>query len=109
MFWENLIALCAKNEITPSALVKKLSIANGAVTKWKNGAIPHQTTLHKIADYFGVTTEQLVNDLPLEELKGLDEKDTEILNMYSRLSDEHKKQALSYLQYLAEHKAHEET
>ena len=107
MFWENLIALCAKNETTPSALVKKLSIANGAVTKWKNGAVPHQTTLHKIADYFGITVEQLVNDLPLEELKGPDEKDTEILSKYSRLSDELKQQARSYLDFLVEKQENE--
>lgn len=109
MFWNNLIELCAKKDITPSGLAKELSIASGAVTKWKNGSTPHQTTLLKIANYFNVSVDYLLKDTPPGETEGLDEKTAEILSMYSQLSDEQKKQALSYLEYLAQHRASEDT
>ena len=109
MFWQNFITLCTKIGKSTTAVILEIGLSRSLVTSWKNGTVPNNTTLKKIADYFGISAEQLINDSPLEELKGHDEKDNEILNMYSRLSDEQKKQALSYLQYLAEHKAHEET
>lgn len=108
MFWQNFVNLCANKGKSTTAVILELGLSRSLVTSWKNGTIPNNTTLKKIADYFGVTTEQLVNDLPLEELKGLDEKDTEILNMYSRLSDEQKKQALSYLEFLADKQENED-
>ena len=111
MFWDNLITLCVNRNISPSALTKELSISKGVVTKWRNGSTPHQTTLLKIANYFNVSVEELISepkDTPPEEIpQGLDEKTAEILSMYSQLSDEQKKQALSYLEYLAQHRASE--
>ena len=34
-------------------------------TKWKNGSCPRETTLLKIANYFGVTPQDLLSDQPL--------------------------------------------
>ena len=104
MFWKNFVDLCVKNSTSPNAVAKELSIASGAVTKWKNGSVPHQTTLTKIATYFNVTVEELISEqketLPAEILAGRDELDIEILNLYSQLSDEQKAQALTYLEFL---------
>ena len=102
MFWQNFVKLCANKGKSTTAVILEIGLSKSLVTNWKNGTIPNNTTLKRVADYFGITVEQLVNDLPLEELKGLDEKDTEILNMYSRLSDEQKKQARSYLDFLVD-------
>lgn len=57
MFWDKFIELCANKGISPNAVAKELSISSGAVTKWKNGAVPQNSKLKLIADYFGVTTE----------------------------------------------------
>lgn len=57
MFWEKFIELCVANNTKPNPVAKELGIASGTVTKWKNGANPSATTLKKIADYFGVTTD----------------------------------------------------
>jgi transcriptional regulator with XRE-family HTH domain len=115
MFWENFVKLSANFNKSTTAVVLELGISRGSVTSWKKGAVPNNTTLLKIANYFNVSVDFLLNgdaeekEKPLEELKEPDEKDTEILAMYSRLSDEQKKQALSYLEYLAQHKASEDT
>lgn len=59
MFWERLIKICNERGTSPTAVVKALKISGGSVTKWKNGSIPNDTTLLKLADYFGVSVEYL--------------------------------------------------
>lgn len=107
MFWEKFSELCKKNGISPNGLAKILSISSGSITSWKQGRVPHHDTLLKIANHFDVSVDYLLNDaseqketLPAEILAGRDEQDIEILNLYSRLSDEQKAQALTYLEFL---------
>ena len=87
MFWEILVSLCVEHNITPSALTKELSIAKGVVTKWKNGSVPHHTTLLKIANYFGVTVDYLKG----EEKEKTPTKVDEFTELFSQLTDEQKK------------------
>ena len=37
-----------------------MGFSKTAVTNWKNGGIPRDTGLRKIADYFGVTVDYLL-------------------------------------------------
>ena len=79
MFWNTLIKLCADLGTTPNAVAKNLGLSSGSVTSWKKGSVPRDTTLKKIADYFGVSVSYLtgvVNDpdpltfiLPTEQNK----------------------------------------
>lgn len=68
MFWNNFIELCSKKGTTPTAVVEELHMAAGSITKWKNGTVPRDTTLQKIADYFNVSVDFLkskdISDLP---------------------------------------------
>ena len=113
MFWKNFVSLCSNIGKSTTAVVLELGLSRSLVTSWKNGTVPNNTTLLKIANYFNVSVEELISepkDTPPEEIpQGLDEKTAEILSMYSQLSDEQKKQALSYLEYLAQRRASEET
>lgn len=61
MFYQNLQELCRRNETTISFVVKQLGISTGMPTFWKKGAIPKSDTLQKLADYFHVTTDELLN------------------------------------------------
>lgn len=69
MFWNNFIKLCNERETTPTSVVLDLKLSRGSVTGWKNGSIPGDTTLQKIADYFQVPLESLLSDGPNEEQK----------------------------------------
>ncbi len=62
MFWINYVKLCASNNKKPNPVAAELGFSSGSVTKWKNGAKPSDTTLQKIADYFGVTVDYLLSD-----------------------------------------------
>lgn len=66
MFWKNLCALCNAHNTTPNAVCKTLGLSSATSTHWKNGAVPRDTTLQKIADYFGITPEELLRD-PAEQ------------------------------------------
>ena len=60
MFWENFYKLCQTAEKKPFTVVKEIGIAQGSITKWKNGSIPKGETLKKIADYFGVSVDYML-------------------------------------------------
>lgn len=62
MFWENFVLLCNKKNISPSAACTDLGFSTTMASKWKDGAKPRSTTLSKIADYFGVTVDELLSD-----------------------------------------------
>ena len=54
MFWSKLVSLCNQNKTSPTAVCVELGFSNALAVKWKRGAVPRDTTLQKIADYFGV-------------------------------------------------------
>lgn len=64
MFWKNFLELCQSKNMKPLQVVKKIGIAGGNITNWKNGTIPSGNNLQKIADYFGVTIDDLLSDKP---------------------------------------------
>lgn len=62
MFWQNFILLCSKNDQSPNGVCAELGLSSAIATRWKNGSIPRDTTLKKIADYFGVSVDDLLKD-----------------------------------------------
>ena len=60
MFWNVLIELCNEKGISPNFVAKELGITSGTVTSWKKGSVPRDTTLRKVADYFGVSADYLL-------------------------------------------------
>lgn len=54
MFWNKFINLCNKKGVSPTAVVTALNISVSNVTSWKKGAIPNDTTISKITNYFNV-------------------------------------------------------
>lgn len=71
MFWNNFVSLCLEHNTKPNPVAKELGLSSGSVTRWKQGSIPNDTTLKKIADYFGVNKDDLLLD-PLESANAPD-------------------------------------
>jgi hypothetical protein len=44
----------------PAAVAEELVFSNSMPTSWKNGALPRMSSRKKIADYFGITVEELI-------------------------------------------------
>lgn len=66
-FWEVFSSLCEKNKKTPNSVCAELKLSNATATHWKNGTVPRGTTLQKVADYFGVTTDYLLGNTDQKE------------------------------------------
>jgi transcriptional regulator with XRE-family HTH domain len=60
MFWDKFVTLCSAKGISPNGVCADLGLSTATATKWKKGAIPRDTTLKKIADYFCVSTSYLL-------------------------------------------------
>lgn len=60
MFWRNFVNQCEKIEKSPTVVVEDLGFKRSAVTSWKNGALPQVKNRKKIADYFGISVEELM-------------------------------------------------
>ena len=59
MFYDNFINMCAVRGISPSVAAEEIGFDRSAVTGWKKGAKPKDTTIRKIANYFGISPEDL--------------------------------------------------
>ena len=95
-FYKRLRDLCEERNMTVNELVKILDLSSGSPTAWKNGTIPRNVTLVKIADYFGVTTDYLSGvenkKAPTEagERDILDEVDVAFYGDFKELNDDEK-------------------
>lgn len=59
MFFENFLALCVKSGESPTSVVTKIGLNKSAVTSWRKGSNPTNTTLLKLANYFNISIEEL--------------------------------------------------
>ena len=87
MFWENLSKLCAENNTSPTSVIVDLQLSRGSVTSWKNGKVPHHSTLLKIADYFNVSVDYLLTGQKETPTAEGDERKTELMKLFSLLDD----------------------
>lgn len=66
MFWTRFIELCNKAGKSPNAVAAACGVkSSGTVTGWRNGSVPRTPVLHKMADYFNVTTDYLLGNVDL--------------------------------------------
>jgi transcriptional regulator with XRE-family HTH domain len=62
MFKQNFINICTERGIAPTAVLRQIGLSNATFSCWTEDSVPRQTTLKKIADYFGITPEDLLRD-----------------------------------------------
>lgn len=73
MFYSNYIRLCNEKNMSPSAVAEAIGGKRSSVTRWKNGSMPSDATLQKLADFFHcpvgeLTGEPIYNDTPRSKL-----------------------------------------
>ena len=62
MFYDNFVRLANSRQLSPSAAAEQIGFKRSEVTRWKNGSVPRRATLVRIADFFGVSPDQLTKD-----------------------------------------------
>ena len=61
MFYDVYCQLCKDHGITPSGAAKEIGFSKGTVSTWKSrGTTPASELLNKIAEYFHVSTDYLL-------------------------------------------------
>lgn len=102
MFYDNFLKLCNQKGVAPTKVAVETGGHKSDATRWKNGSTPTDARKVVIADYFGVTVEELmdgkkekttgaadgfrIQDITQEEVQALSTRDLALL--IARLSEE---------------------
>lgn len=93
MFWENYVRLCREVNKSPNRVAEEIGFSSPSVTQWKKGSVPRSTNLHKIAEYFGVTVESLLEDGMVRQVD-IPERDKKLIRWFRSLPAEKQKAIL---------------
>lgn len=61
MFYDRFTDLCKSHGKSPAAVAREIGLSNSSTTTWKQGSTPKGDTLRKLANYFGVSVDYLLN------------------------------------------------
>lgn len=103
-FYENYVQLCNQINKSPSAVAIELKIGKPSVTRWKSGVKPRYATAMKVANYFGVTVEELmgkgIKKDPIPKDGAVSSAAQEILDFLDSASGEELADVIKYIRYL---------
>lgn len=89
MFFDNFDRYCKKFGKTNSEVTKAIGLDPSSCTGWRNGSVPRNSTLKKLADYFGITVEELMGTKKEPaEMGGLDKQMQEIVELLNSATPE---------------------
>lgn len=101
-FAETLQLLMQENGISSYQLAKDLGVTITAITKWQNGSQPRPSSYKKLADYFGLTVQQLkdgaVTAQKTPPAKAEGESKEALMQLVDSLSEEEALRAAQMLQ-----------
>ena len=96
-FYKNYVVLCARRGVSLSAAAEAVGLSRTSPNGWKKGKNPNDSTLAKLADYFGVSVAALLGK---EKEKPDDPKIVELIPGYFDLSEDNKEKALQFIAFL---------
>lgn len=103
MFYDKLHALCQESNKKITPVVLELGLSAGSIARWKKGTVPDGNTICKIADYFDVSADYLLEKTDIKkapsEMDG-EEKILFIKQKYSRLTEDERKALEQFADYL---------
>lgn len=86
MFYDNFIKICIDKGVKPSVALANAGIDKSAGSRWKKGKSPTDTTVQKLADYFGISKAELLHEKeksPAPEGAGLTQEFARIFDQLS--------------------------
>ena len=105
MFKKNFINFCNQRGESPSSVCRNVGIAPATFSCWTDSTVPREATLYKIADYLGVTVEELLaEDEPKakEKRPSSDERSEEFATLFSGLTSEQREIIIAQMRAIAE-------
>lgn len=64
MFYDNLKRICAEKQTSPTTAAVAVGLSSAAPVYWKKGSTPKADTVQKLAEFLGVTVNDLLTDDP---------------------------------------------
>lgn len=61
MVFKKIVALCEKHGTNLSKLEREVGLSNATIRRWENSS-PSVDNVKKVADYFGVTVDELLKE-----------------------------------------------
>ncbi|MGI5935221.1 MAG: helix-turn-helix domain-containing protein [Oscillospiraceae bacterium] len=61
MFYDNYKKLCEQAGKSESRVLRDLNLSHSLLQRWKNGGQPTNPTKKKLAEYFGITIDELMS------------------------------------------------
>lgn len=106
-FYEKYKRLCSKHGKSDNAIAAEIGLSNSTVTTWKQGAIPRRPTIKKVADYFGISVEEMMGYSSAEKAPTQEGKRKPKLASIARLEEgnitpEMDKNITAYIDFLLE-------
>ena len=93
-FYDKYVELCNERGKSPSAVAIEIGLAKPTVNRWKNGSLPTDATLARIASYFGVSVAYLMGkedkqkNPTTENGNGIPPERADFINYVLQMSDE---------------------
>lgn len=76
MFYDVFERLCHEKGVKPSRAADEIGISRATVTNWKkNGYSPRENVMRKVADYFDISVDSLLNTPEMQKAPTLNKKD----------------------------------
>lgn len=99
LFYENYVKYCKQIGKSRTEVAKQIGKSSKSVTGWKNGAIPRNDTQKKLADYFGISIEELMGTKkePAGDGELNDESMAEFIEIAKKFSPEKRKELIAWL------------
>ena len=85
MFYDTLLRLCELNGKKITNVIAELELSAGNPSKWKSGNVPKADTLTKLADYFHVSVDYLL-DRESPDSFTLSPQEEELIHCYRQAS-----------------------
>lgn len=88
MFKDKFTRLCVDRGVPPTTVCVQIGLSTTAYSKWDENSIPRRATLMRIADYFGVTVESLLEDKEETPPDPWSQTDDEVRARFMKVFDE---------------------
>lgn len=85
MFFDNYVRLCNSVNKAPSAVALEIGITKSTVSRWRAGSTPNYSTAQKVADYFGVSADEMLTGTPAIKEPPAIQEDNKGDDSYARL------------------------
>lgn len=100
MFYDNFIKACNSIGKTPSSVAIDIGLNKATVTGWKKGSKPTDSTVRKLADYFGISPEELTGSTGPAQIISIDDHaQPDLVLKYNQLTPEGQKEVLAFIEF----------